>query len=43
MHFLGVCPDHMTHPNLIQLIVLGLLTPIAIKAKTIYYKIKGKR
>jgi len=41
LHFLGFCPDHFTHINLIDLIVLGLLTPILTKSKSIYYKIKS--
>ena len=38
LHFLGLCPDSLTHPNIIQFIVLGLFTPIVVTVKKVYYK-----
>lgn len=40
LHFLGICPDHLTHLNFLDLLIFGPLTYLSVKAKSIYYNIK---
>jgi len=42
LHILGICPDHFTHFNLVDLLILGPAAFLSLKAKHIYYSIKRK-
>jgi len=42
LHILGICPDHFTHVNLLDLLVYGPFALMLIKIKGIYYYVKGK-
>jgi len=41
LHVLGICPDHLAHFNLLDLLVFGPVAFIMLKAKSIYYGIKN--
>jgi hypothetical protein len=38
LHFIGICPDSLSHPNLLNLLTLGILVSIGAKLKFFYYK-----
>lgn len=40
LHFLGICPDSLSHPNLLNLLTLGISALIGTKLKFFYYKLR---
>jgi len=41
MHFLGLCPDHMSHINLINILTFGMGGILIGWGQRLYYKVKS--
>ena len=43
LHYIGICPDHLSHLNLVDLLLFTPAAYVVFRAKALFYKIKGKK